>query len=343
GFLNGPTGPAEKARWNEPITWHEGLRDASVVIPQGERFGGVVTAFCSVVEAGSTVVVKAVREPVVVLLLLGLIGYLLLLFFRQTTWSPVTTQPLRARRAAGQILRSSLRFAGQRPFILLAIGLVAIPVSLATSLLQALVQQIPLARDLLSLAGERSETGVGLALLIGGVGSSLSYAIIAGAVAAVIDQPHPSRASWRTAIGPLLSAFVRAAGIVVALFITVVGLPWAIRQIVRYQLIPQAVVLEGAGGKDALGRSSELVRGRWWWTATVFAVLQFVIGIVGMMLALALLVAFPGVPLWLFGIFSSVALVLLMPIFGAVMAFVYGEHIARREARSTAPAAKVAT
>lgn len=49
-----------------------------------------------------------------------------------------------------------------------------------------------------------------------------------------------------------------------------------------------------------------------------------------------MLVAFPGVPLWLFNVFSSLVFELLMPFFGVVMAYVYGDHVERHEERSGA-------
>lgn len=338
GFFNGPTGPADKARWSEPVTWHEGLRGASVVIPAGDRYDGVVATFCGAVEKGSLLLARTVRSPIAVLVFLVVAVYLVQFFARRTTWSPVTTEPLRERRAAGQILRSAFRFFARRPLVLLGIGLVAIPVSLATSAVQALIQEIPIVSDLISVAGSRSESGVAVALLVGSIGNAMMYVLIGGAVAAVIDRPHPSRATVSQAIGPLLSAFARATVVVVGLLVTVVGIPWALRQLVRYQLIPQVVVLEGCGGKEALRRSTDVVRGRWWWTAGIVVVLQFLISTIALLFALVVLVALPGIPLWLFNIFSSLVLELLMPLFGLVMAYVYGAHVARHREASNAQA-----
>jgi hypothetical protein len=336
GFLNGPTGPAEKARWTAPVTWHDGLRDASVVIPAGDRADSVVATFCTAVEQGSLLLVRTIRSPAI-LVVLAVLVYLLVQFARQTTWSPVTTQPLRERRSAGRILRGAIRFTATHPVKLLVIGLVAIPVSVLTSLVHRIVLWIPFVDDLIAVAGSRSESAVTIALLVGSLGSTVLYVLVAAAAAAIVDQPHPSRASVGQAIGPLLSTTARAAAIVIGLLFTIVGIPWAIRQLVRYQLIPQVVVLEGVEGKEALQRSSEVVRGRWWWTATLVAVLQFVIGTVGLLFALGVLVAFPGIPLWLFNIFSALVFEFLMPIFGVVMAYVYGSHIARRETDAPAP------
>ena len=41
--------------------------------------------------------------------------------------------------------------------------------------------------------------------------------------------------------------------------------------------------------------------------------------------------ALPEMPLWLFGLLTAIVFELLVPLFGVVMAYVYGEHVARHE------------
>ena len=53
---------------------------------------------------------------------------------------------------------------------------------------------------------------------------------------------------WRE----LASAVVSSTLIVALLLISVVGIPWGIRQLMRYQLVPQVVMLEGLGGAAPL-------------------------------------------------------------------------------------------
>jgi hypothetical protein len=93
------------------------------------------------------------------------------------------------------------------------------------------------------------------------------------------------------------------------------------------------VAVEGAVGKDALARSTALVRGRWWWTAGVIAVVQAVIWIAGLGAGLLILVLVTSIPLWLFSVLSSLVLVVLVPVGAAAMAYVYGTLASRaREA-----------
>ena len=53
------------------------------------------------------------------------------------------------------------------------------------------------------------------------------------------------------------------------LFVSIIGIPWAIRQAIRWAFFPQVLVFERRPRGAGLGRSSELVRGRWWRTAAL--------------------------------------------------------------------------
>ncbi len=55
GLNNGPTGPARKGSWSEPIDWANGLRDDSVVVPETPGFLGLTVTgfFCGAVTQGS--------------------------------------------------------------------------------------------------------------------------------------------------------------------------------------------------------------------------------------------------------------------------------------------------
>ncbi|MBT8241576.1 MAG: hypothetical protein KJN63_10145 [Acidimicrobiia bacterium] len=59
--------------------------------------------------------------------------------------------------------------------------------------------------------------------------------------------------------------------------------------------------------------------------------LQSLIAFLGLVFGMVVLIVFSSVPLWLFSIFGSLTSALLMPIFGANTAYVYGEHLARTE------------
>ena len=337
GFFNGPTGPYAKERWTEPIDWHDGLRSSSVVIPSGDRFGdGAIRVFCESVEVGSTALTSTLRSPATALFALAIVVLLTVLLVRGTAWSPVTTRPLRERRAIGQILRGSWRVWITHPRAMLAIGLVYIPVTIVTSTIQAGILAIPFVDDVLGLAGDRSGVAFVVSMFVGGIADLLTFVYVVAAVSLVVDRGREPGADRRGPVLPsrhelaaLLRAIARATLIVGALLVSVVGIPWGIRQLVRYQFLPQAIVLEGRNARASLERSSALVRGRWWWTAGAVVGVEFVVTIAGFSAAIAFLLAARSVPLWAFNMVSGVIYVFLVPIAAAAVTLAYGSLDAR--------------
>ncbi len=112
---------------------------------------------------------------------------------------------------------------------------------------------------------------------------------------------------------------------------TVVLAPFGIRQLVRYQFAPQAVMAEERRGGAALRRSSALVRGRWWHTAVVVATINGAIALTALAAALLLLVAASGVPLWIFSGLVSVVYALVVPLAAIAVTLLYGDAVAERE------------
>jgi hypothetical protein len=334
GFFNGPTGPYEKERWTEPVDWHEGLRSSSVVIPSGDRFGdGAIRVFCESVEVGSSALTSTLRSPIAAIVALALVALLVILVVRGTTWTPVTTRPLRDRRAIGQILRGSWRVWLAHPRAMLAIGLIYIPVTIATSAIQYGILAIPLVDDVIDLAGERSSVAFVVSMFVGGIADLLTFVFVVAAVSRVVaDDRDPG--GWALPSGAevitLLRAVARATVIVGALLLSVVGIPWGIRQLVRYQFVPQAIVIERRDARASLDRSSDLVRGRWWWTAGAVLGIEVVVTVAGFGAAIAFLLVMRSVPLWAFNLVSGIIYVFLVPIAAGAVTLAYGTLAARR-------------
>ncbi|MBA3415760.1 MAG: hypothetical protein H0U10_11105, partial [Chloroflexia bacterium] len=78
--------------------------------------------------------------------------------------------------------------------------------------------------------------------------------------------------------------------VVLALAISIIGLPWAANRSVRWMFASQAAVLSGVRGKTALDGSATAVRGRWWQAAANGAVLAFLGAAPGVVVALLLLI-----------------------------------------------------
>jgi hypothetical protein len=337
GFFNGPTGPFAKERWAEPVTWQDGLRSSSVVIPGGDRIGDdVIRNFCRSVEIGSSVLTISLGSPWVLLLALALVGVVLAAAVRGSTWSPVTTSPLRSQRAVGQILRASWRIWLRQPRAMLTVGLVFIPVAIVTSIVQAGILAIPFVDQVLELAGNRSGLAFLLSLLVGGIADLLTFVYVVAAVARFVDRDAGATDSGRVLLRrdelrELFGSVARAGLIIVVLMLSVIGIPWAIRQLVRYQFAPQAVALENIPADRALARSSSLVTGQWWWTAAVVLGIEAAVAVVGFGAAVIVLLTVRALPLWAFNIVGALIYVVLVPIGAAALTYAYGTLAARRD------------
>ena len=136
-FFNGPTGPNLKTQWTQPITWSEDWRDRSYAVPTGGLFGtGATDFFCGAVERGSRGLVLLLRNPALVALLLAILVGLITFVVVRPTWTPVAPRRLGRRRTWGQILSASASMYVRHPLVFLGIGLLVIPISFVTAVLQ---------------------------------------------------------------------------------------------------------------------------------------------------------------------------------------------------------------
>ena len=248
------------------------------------------------------------------------------------------------RRRAGEIARASLVLYGRHPLTFAAIGVFNIPLVIVAGLIAALLRHVPLiGNDVLT----GSEPGSGatrlvMSVWISGLTTGAAFVIAAAAVIWIVDQSATGRrvaaigairAVWSRA-RDLVRGYARAVVIIVLLSVTVVGIPFAIRQLVRYQFMPHVAMLDGLDGKRSLARSSELVRKRWWHTALFVAIVYTIIGGVGLVFGLALLVAFTGMPLWTLSMIVTMCNVLVMPLGAIGVTMLYGDAVAERADRA---------
>ena len=207
--------------------------------------------------------------------------------------------------------------------------------ALATGALAGMIELVPLVGALRSLAGAASGTSLFLAIFAGSLTQVVSFVVVNGMIAEHLRRgesglgaaARSARFVWDRR-GDLAGALLRAVAVVGGLLLTFVGAPWGLRQLVRYQFAPQAVMLEGRGGAAALGRSTDLVGGRWLHTAVVIAVLNGLITLGGLVAALLLLVVGSGLPLWLFSALVSVIHAFIAPFAGIAMTLLYGDAAA---------------
>ena len=121
-----------------PITWSEDWRDRSVAVPGGGALGtGATDFFCGAIAAGSNALRRSLDEP-----LLGLgaarrahrPGRVRALAH---DLAPVAPLRLARRRAWGQILAAAARMYSKRLLLFLGIGILALPISVVVTILQA--------------------------------------------------------------------------------------------------------------------------------------------------------------------------------------------------------------
>ncbi len=346
GPFNGPTGPGTKGRWTEPIDWQDELRDASVVVPGGDSLGtSVIGVFCGATEAGSGLHITATQSPMLLLVLLVLAVAAWRFVRGRTDWSPVEALPLRRRRSVGQTIRSATQLYRSHWRAMLGIGAVHLPIGVAAGLLVAAARWlVPFADTVLDLVGERSGLGVVFVLAMGSAGNLLALVVVGAAVADYLDDldgDRPARgvASYRSVLAhvrPLASGTLRSAAVVIGLALTVVGLPWAIRQLIRYQLVPQSVVLEERSGPEAMARSSELVTGRWVPTAALVVSATMLVQVTGVLVSLAVLLLVVSLPLWAFTVVVAGVHAVVSPLGALAVTLWYGDAVAELEERPDA-------
>ncbi len=348
GPFNGPTGPQTKERWTDPIDWHDNLRSNSVVVPAGDSSGeSIVNTFCSVVEAGSGALVTLKTSPARLLVTLAVVAFVGWWVARRTVWDRVAALPMIRRRRAGQIIRASAGSYRRRSGVLITFGLVYLPFSILVAATASLLQVIPLVRRVTAVAANASETSVIFALLAGSIANLLAFVAVTAMVAAYYDLLGDGDAdasgidavkrAW-SHVTDLGVGFFRSLAIVLALLISVVGAPLGLWFLVRYQFMAQVVVTEDRNGRDALARSAQLVKGRWWHTAIMVGSINLLVASSGLVVGLLLLVLFAGIPLWLFSGLITLVYALIVPLAAVAMTLLFGDAVAAQRGIEIEPA-----
>jgi hypothetical protein len=339
GAFNGPTGPASKDRWLDPLPWFDELRQSSVVIPAGDSEGAsVVGAFCGVVEAGSTALITFTVSPAVAIIGFLIIFSVLRFIVGRTDWTRVAAEPLHRRRRVGQIIRAAFVTYRGAPLLFIALGLLYVPAAGFAALIAVFARLIPFVGEFIELARPSGGTSLFFAALAGGAVNLAAFVGVSALVAEFLRGPDRSsgglraatRVTWRRR-STLLRAFIRTYATVVILMASIIGIPWGIRQLVRYQFIPQVIVHEEADARGSLQGSSELVSGRWFHTAFAAAAINGMVFATVMGLSLLLLVGIASIPLWVFSALVTLLYILVAPLAAIAMNLLYGDAVAAGE------------
>jgi hypothetical protein len=342
GPYSGPTGPAEKRQWEEPVGWSEGWRNGSLAVPDGRSLGPTATGvFCGGVAAGSVALLRLLYDPLTTLVVLALVVLAAVLLIRRTRWSPVAVRPVDRRRPVGLLLRDGWRIFVDHRRLLLTIGAVSIPLGLVGTLwVEGLLRLTGFDSLLDTDTGHALFGGILFLILSGGIATILPLVLVTMAVAAAVGdlaEDRPARLDLRRLLHvllPVVTAVVLSLLAQVLLLLTVVGAALALVVVVFTGLVIPACVLEGLGGRAALGRSIRLVRRT---VARVFVVTLTANGLAllaGPVVGLGLLFL-DNSTIWLIDLVSSLVYMAVLPYAAVVQTLLFFD-VRRREAERVA-------
>ena len=207
---------------------------------------------------------------------------------------------------AAPILRAAagVYFPHIRTFV--AIGAVLVPVGIVANLLHYLIVTNPPVETAVRVTEHAPLIPSLIALTLGNFQHIATLVLVGPAVVQAVADIRAGRTpsfgrAYRTVLdklGALAGAAIRSLVIILALAVTIVGIPWAIARVVRWSFFGQAVVLDGAGAGSALRTSARAVRGHWWRVLGVGAVLVFVAAVLGPLVGIPLMI-FAEAPLHL--------------------------------------------
>ena len=337
--FNGPTGPSDKRAWTEPFSWHEDLRPSSVIVPSGDTLGlNAVNFFCDAVWYLSTPFAYLVRLPAWASLA-GVVGVFACigLIATRTRYRPVLTESLRERRRFGQVLSSAARLYRLRALLFIGIGLIFIPAGFVEAAIQWVVLRTPFFDTLAGFFADHRFVDIAVALALGSIAANIVYWFVLAATLAAVARIERNRVNGVSAdYGDVFRAFaalavprLKALGIVFVLALTVVGIPWAIRNTVRWAFIEETILLDGTPSASAAATSARAIDGHWWYTAWCLLGLLLAGYIIGPAIAVVLLFVGPFPVSWINPI-SSLIFVAVAPFIGICHALLYLDRTSDR-------------
>ncbi|MCH7576291.1 MAG: Vps62-related protein [Chloroflexi bacterium] len=342
--FDGPTGPAQKEKWEKPFTWEQDLRSYSEKIPEGEALGiDPLGPICAIIGFGSSLMNAIVQWPAPVgaamgVFFLATVGFLVVGVPRRVFGgAPVEAEApprkglLQRRRALGQIGRDAAIMYVKNLRVFVPIGVVFIPLGIAATAVQALLRL----DDHIPSQGAASL----LVFSLGGAQALVSAIILGGAIfAALREIDGGRRASFRDAyrvvllrLWTLLGANLRSLFHIVVLAFTIIGTPWAVHRAIAWGFVGQAVVLDDRGAKESLSASAEAVRGNWWRTFAILTAIVIMVVLPGPIIAMALLLfASPPVTDMVYTVNAALYSLMLLPFAFTASTLLYSDLKARK-------------
>lgn len=343
-IFNGPTGPNLKTQWTHPIDWAADWRTRSYTVPGGGAFGPAATGFfCGVVAHGSRSLVRLVANPTELGLVVGPLLLLVLFLLSRTRWRPAAPLRLAHRRASGQILAASARMYAARWPLFVGIGLLFVPISLLTALVESGLFH---ATSVVGVQAGRGSGGIVgyLSLAIGTTLTLLGLGLVQAATARALLELDAGRRigpvhAYRLAgvrVRRLFGATLVAVAVVSLLATSFFLLPIAVWLAGRWALVAPAIEIEDATAFDALRRSRRLVRGRWLKVAWLLVVGAGVVLVLGPLVG-AVLILTTDAPFWLVNVVAGVIYAVTMPVVALTTTYVYFDARVRVELEGGEP------
>jgi hypothetical protein len=254
--------------------------------------------------------------------LLALIGAVAIILVRRTTWRP-TRGPIRARRDCGQILGAALRIYAGRFWLFVTIGLISFVFAVVGNVIDRLAERalssvthVDLKFDLATFLADLVAIGAGTAVIVDH-----------------LDRGRPIH-WWRAVrlslgkVWTLLGANLLELVVLVLLMLSIVGIPWGIRNAVAWSLTPQEVMLGGHSTRTAPWASIRLTRGNWWRSAVLVALLFLIALVSGPLVGLDLLL-FTSISPFGVDLVGSLVYAVVLPYVGIATTLLYFDLLER--------------
>lgn len=345
-FNNGPTGPAAKDQWAQPVQWMDDSgRRGAVALPPGT--GVAAGGFCALVGAGSLLFFQVLKAPVVVAIVLLALLLLVVWLVRRTTWRDSRPDDLDRERSGGQLFAATFGVLRRLLPTLWPVGAAVFVMASTVAIVRALAIGAGSTGSITDVGGSGGDLTTLAVTAATWVVQLVGQAV---AVTVVIDVlgsratggPRGVRAALaRLGRDPAPAlTFLLATSVVVALAVTLVLLPLALYLTARWAVSFAAATVEGLGVRDALRRSDELTRGRRWRVGIIAATL-LVLGLTSGPVVGGLLLLVTGWPTGVVnaigGVVSAVAL--MVPAVGMGLLFLDLRRRGRAEADTPVSAA----
>ena len=307
-------------------------------MPLQSTFGPSTTDFfCGAVAAGSKIYLRFLRNPWLVLGVLGLICLFGIWLSRRTVWSPHEPFPIDERRSGGQIYRAAFRLYRRYKLLFLGIGVIFLPLAVLAVVLQELVTRLTGFGAFVDLVENDAIVSGVAGLVFGQLSTILGTIAVTAAVAHVLDRieggDHPDALDAYRGVLPRADslgwAWIRVIVVAGLLVITIVGIPIAIVYLVRKSVTTQACVVEDLHASAALRRSSELVRFHGPRVFAIAALVNVTAYLLGPIVGILVLFLTPS-PLGIVNLVSSLVYVLVMPYAGIALALLFYDLRRRR-------------